>query len=83
MEKKYKVSSGKYLIRTVYGNEYNVGGEILEIDYKADIFSKRKGMDVIREYDREIISTPEKLERSKEFKEYIKKKFNQKSKYEK
>jgi hypothetical protein len=82
-EEKYKLSSGKYLIRTVYGNEYNVGGELLEIDYKKYIFSKRKGIDAIKEYDREIISTPEKMEKSKEFKKYIKEKFPNKSKYEK
>jgi len=70
LEKAHKISSGKYLIRTLYGNIYNVGG------IKTEGFKTRN---FLRET--KILSTIDKTEQLKEFKEFMGKRFK-KSKYE-
>jgi len=73
VESKYKISSGKYLTRTVYGNECEVKGV-------------RSPQIKTQEYDREemaLLSTIDRVEDKEEFKRYIREKFPNKSKYEK
>lgn len=72
LEKKYKISSGKYLIKTLYGNIYCPEAERVE-DYKTKKY---------KDYDRDILSTIDEVEKTKEFKDFMESKFPNKSKYE-
>jgi hypothetical protein len=70
LEKRYDIKN-KYLLRSLYGNYFNLRGEQVE-DFKT---SKWR--------DRAMFSTNDRIERSKQFRDYIKRRFPNKSKYEK
>lgn len=72
MEKKYKITRGEYLIKTIYGNEY------ITRAIKAPAIK-------VRDYtnpELSMISTVDKIEETEEFQDYMQKQFPNKSKYE-